>query len=193
MISLRPPLITEHHSGSSLNDLAREASPSSRYLRPARDEDTTYTVGGNCSRVDGDKRTDNIETRSYSPDASVDVTEAPSPKSSLDLYSAFDGRIRHGCRSQSKYHRMKARDTTNRRPQAITPTAPATCRTIWNAVEIRLARSAGASRPGDSLWIRVSNSTSRSPTLLLHSRAVSSRNRFRYVKSWREGVSSLGA
>ncbi len=76
MISLRPPLITEHHSGSSLNDLAREASPSSRYLRPARDEDTTYTVGGNCSRVDGDKRTDNIETRSYSPDASVDYTEA---------------------------------------------------------------------------------------------------------------------
>ena len=72
----RPPLITEHHSGSSLNDLAREASPSSRYLRPARDEDTTYTVGGNCSRVDGDKRTDNIETRSYSPDASVDQTEA---------------------------------------------------------------------------------------------------------------------
>src|SRR5208283_833712 len=76
MISLRPSLITEHHSVSSLNDLAREASPSSRYLRPARDEDTTYTVGGNCSRVDGDKRTDNIETRSYSPDASVDVTDA---------------------------------------------------------------------------------------------------------------------
>ncbi len=76
MISLRPPLITEHHSVSSLNDLAREASPSSRYLRPARDEDTAYTVGGNCSRVDGDKRTDNIETRSYATDASVDPTEA---------------------------------------------------------------------------------------------------------------------
>ena len=72
MISLRPSLITEHHSVSSLNDLAREASPCSRYLRPARDEDTTYTVGGNCSRVDGDKRTERIEPRSYSPDASVD-------------------------------------------------------------------------------------------------------------------------
>ena len=70
MISLRPPLITEHHSVSSLNDLAREASPSSRYLRPARDEDTTYTVGVNCSRVDGNKRTERIEPRSYSPDAS---------------------------------------------------------------------------------------------------------------------------
>ncbi len=40
MISLRPSLITEHHSVSSLKDLAREASPCSRYLRPARDEDT---------------------------------------------------------------------------------------------------------------------------------------------------------
>ena len=76
MISLRPSLITEHHSVSSLNDLAREASPCSRYLRPARDEDTTYTVGGNCSRVDGDKRTVHIEPRSYSPDASVDQTDA---------------------------------------------------------------------------------------------------------------------
>jgi len=76
MISLRPSLTTEHHSVSSLNDLAREASPSSRYLRRARDEDTTYTVGGNCSRVDGDKRTDDIETRSYSPDASVDLSDA---------------------------------------------------------------------------------------------------------------------
>ena len=47
MISLRPSLITEHHSVSSLNDLAREASPCSRYLRPARDVDTTYTVGRN--------------------------------------------------------------------------------------------------------------------------------------------------
>jgi hypothetical protein len=76
MISLRPSLITEHHSVSSLNDLAREASPISRDLRPSRDEDTTYTVGGNRSRVDGDKRTDNLESRSYSPDASVDPTEA---------------------------------------------------------------------------------------------------------------------
>src|SRR5271157_2718924 len=76
MISLRPSLITEHHSVSSLNDLAREASPCSRYLRPARDEDTTYTVGGDCSRVDGDKRTDHIEPRSYSLDASVDQTDA---------------------------------------------------------------------------------------------------------------------
>src|SRR5208283_4938161 len=75
MISLRPSLITEHHSVSSLNDLAREASPCSRYLRPARDEDTTYTVGGNCSRVDGDKRAERIEPRGYSPDASVDPTE----------------------------------------------------------------------------------------------------------------------
>ena len=47
MISLRPSLITEHHSESSLNDPAREASPCSRYLRPARDVDTTCTVGRN--------------------------------------------------------------------------------------------------------------------------------------------------
>ena len=47
MISLRPSLITEHHSVSSLNDPAREASPCSRYLRPARDVDTTCTVGRN--------------------------------------------------------------------------------------------------------------------------------------------------
>ena len=79
MISLRPSLITEHHSVSSLNDPAREASPCSRYLRPARDEDTTYTVGGHCSRVDGDKRTERIEPRSCSPDASVDHTEARKP------------------------------------------------------------------------------------------------------------------
>src|SRR5450432_3354027 len=47
MISLRPSLITEHHSVSSLNDRAREASPCSRYLRPARDVDRPCTVGGN--------------------------------------------------------------------------------------------------------------------------------------------------
>ena len=76
MISLRPPLITEPHSVSSLSKLAHEASPCSRDLRPARNEDTTDTVGGNCSRVDGDKRTERIEPRSYSPDASVDPTEA---------------------------------------------------------------------------------------------------------------------
>ena len=79
MISLRPSLITEHHSVSSLNDLAREASPCSRYLRPARDEDTTCTVGGNCSRVDGDKRTERIGPPTYSPDASVDPTDARLP------------------------------------------------------------------------------------------------------------------
>ena len=45
MISLRPSLITEHHSVSSQSDPAREASPCSRYLRPARDVDTTGTVG----------------------------------------------------------------------------------------------------------------------------------------------------
>ncbi len=76
MISLRPSLITEHHSVSSLNDLAREASPCSRHLRPARDQDMTYTVGGNCSRVDRDKRTERIGPPSDSPDASVDPTEA---------------------------------------------------------------------------------------------------------------------
>jgi hypothetical protein len=76
MISLRPSLITEHHSVSSLKDLAREASPCSRHLRPARDQDMTYTVGGNCSRVDGDKRTERIGPPSDSPDASVDVTDA---------------------------------------------------------------------------------------------------------------------
>ena len=79
MISLRPSLITEHDSVSSLNDFAREASPCSRYSRPARDEDTTYTVAGNCSRVDDNKRVARIEPRSYSPDASVDQTEARSP------------------------------------------------------------------------------------------------------------------
>ena len=47
MISLRPSLITAHHSVSSLNDPAREASPCSRYLRPARDVDTTCTVRRN--------------------------------------------------------------------------------------------------------------------------------------------------
>jgi len=47
MISLRPSLITAHHSVSSLSDPAREASPCSRYLRPARDVDTTCTVGRN--------------------------------------------------------------------------------------------------------------------------------------------------
>src|SRR5689334_11912693 len=66
-ISLRPSLIMEHPSVSSLNDLAREASPGSRDLRPARDEDTTSTGGGNRSRVDGDKRADRIEARSCGP------------------------------------------------------------------------------------------------------------------------------
>jgi hypothetical protein len=47
MISLRPSLITEHHSVPSLNDPAREALPCSRYLRPACDVDTTCTVRGN--------------------------------------------------------------------------------------------------------------------------------------------------
>ena len=47
MISLRPSLITAHHSVSSLSDPAREASPCSRYLRPARDVDTTCTVRRN--------------------------------------------------------------------------------------------------------------------------------------------------
>jgi len=47
MISVRQSLITEHHSVSSLNDPAREASPCSRYLRPAPDVDTTCTVGAN--------------------------------------------------------------------------------------------------------------------------------------------------
>jgi hypothetical protein len=60
----------------SLNDLAREAWPCTRYLGPARDEDTTSTVGGNCSRVVGDKRTESMEPRSYSSDASVDQTDA---------------------------------------------------------------------------------------------------------------------
>jgi len=76
MISLRPSLITEHHSVSSLNDLAREASPCSTYLRPARDEHTTYTVGDNCSRVDGDRRIERVEPRSYSLDRRSDQTEA---------------------------------------------------------------------------------------------------------------------
>src|SRR5271166_3711496 len=47
MISLRPYLITAHHSVSSLSDPAREASPCSRYLRAARDVDTTCTVRRN--------------------------------------------------------------------------------------------------------------------------------------------------
>jgi hypothetical protein len=76
VLSLRPSLITDPHSVSSLNDLAREASPSSRYLCPARDEDTTNTVRGNCSRIDGDKCAERIEPRSESSEASVDPTEA---------------------------------------------------------------------------------------------------------------------
>ena len=40
MISCRPRLITEHHSVSSVNDLAGEASPCSRHLLLARDQDT---------------------------------------------------------------------------------------------------------------------------------------------------------
>jgi hypothetical protein len=79
MVSLRPSLITEHHSVSSLNDHAREASPYSRDLRPARDQDATYTVGGNCSLVDGDKRTERVGPPSDSPGASVDPTEARWP------------------------------------------------------------------------------------------------------------------
>ena len=47
MISLRPSLITAQHSVSSWSDPAREASPWSRYLRPARDVDTTCTVRRN--------------------------------------------------------------------------------------------------------------------------------------------------
>src|SRR5262245_12288422 len=47
MISRRPSLITAHHSVSSLSDPAREAAPCSRDLRPARDVDTTCTVGRN--------------------------------------------------------------------------------------------------------------------------------------------------
>jgi hypothetical protein len=38
---------TEHYSVSSLNDPAREASPCSRYLRPARDVAATCTVQRN--------------------------------------------------------------------------------------------------------------------------------------------------
>src|SRR5271169_3099100 len=47
MISLRP--LVDHGTSfcASLNDPDREASPCSRYLRPARDVDTTCTVGGN--------------------------------------------------------------------------------------------------------------------------------------------------
>ena len=44
MISVRPSLITAHHSVSSRSDPARETSPRSGYLRPARDVDTTCTV-----------------------------------------------------------------------------------------------------------------------------------------------------
>jgi hypothetical protein len=47
MISLRPQLITAHHFVSSLSDPAREDSPCSRYLRPARDVDTTCSVRRN--------------------------------------------------------------------------------------------------------------------------------------------------
>jgi hypothetical protein len=89
-ISLRPLLVTEHHFVSTINDGARQASPSSRCLHPARAEDTAYTVGGNCSRVDGDKRTDNVETRSYSPDASVDPTDAR--KATVRRFSRSDRR-----------------------------------------------------------------------------------------------------
>jgi hypothetical protein len=76
MISLRTSRITEHHSVSSRNDLAGEASPSSRHLRPVRGQDTAYTVGGDWSPVDGDKRTERIGPPSDSPVASVDQTAA---------------------------------------------------------------------------------------------------------------------
>ena len=78
MISLRPSLITEHHSVSSLNDPAREASPCSRYLRPARDVDTTCTVGRNVHESMATNVSERIEPRTYSPDASVDQTDVRS-------------------------------------------------------------------------------------------------------------------
>src|SRR5208283_4525331 len=75
MISIRPSLITEHHSVSSLNDPAREASPCSRYLLPARDAkrpapwDVTFTSRWR-------QRSERIEPRTYFADASVDPTDA---------------------------------------------------------------------------------------------------------------------
>ena len=75
MISLRPSLITEHHSVSSQSDPAREASPCSRYLRPARDVDTTCTVRRNVHESMATK-VRRIEHRTYFADASVDQTEA---------------------------------------------------------------------------------------------------------------------
>ena len=63
--------------------------PRKVYLRPARDEDTTYTVGGNCSRVDGDKRTERIEPRSYSPDALVDPTDARNAGGRRNNHTSF--------------------------------------------------------------------------------------------------------
>ena len=119
MISLKPSLITEHHSVSSLNDLAREASPCSRYLRPARDEDTTYTVGGNCSRVDGDKRAERIEPRSDSPDASVDQTEARNNWPSKSCLSSQAGLMNSQGLSSTPPSRPK-RIRSRRNPEPLT-------------------------------------------------------------------------
>jgi hypothetical protein len=75
MISLRPSLITAHHCVSSLSGPAREASPCSRYLRPARDVDTTCTVRLMFT-TRWRQRSERIEPRTYFADASVDPTEA---------------------------------------------------------------------------------------------------------------------
>ncbi len=79
MISLRPSLITAHRSVSSLSDPAREASPCSRYLRPARNVDTTCTVRRNVHELLATKvkahRTPNL-LRGCVGRSHVDHTEA---------------------------------------------------------------------------------------------------------------------
>jgi hypothetical protein len=75
MISLRPSLITEHHSVSGPSDPAREALPCSRYLRLARDVDTTCTVGANVHESMATTVRAH-RARTYSADVSVDHTDA---------------------------------------------------------------------------------------------------------------------
>jgi uncharacterized protein YqjF (DUF2071 family) len=91
MISLRPSLITEHHSVSSLNDPAREASPAqgisaqlAMWTRPAP-WDVTFTSRWR-------QRSERNKPRSYFADASVDVTDARKTRS-----ATLRSEVRKGC------------------------------------------------------------------------------------------------
>ena len=89
MISLRPSLITEHHSVSSLGDPAREASPSqgisaqlAMWTRPAPC-DVTFTSRWR-------QRSERDEPRTYSADASVDHTSITPKSATTSLAASVD-------------------------------------------------------------------------------------------------------